>query len=45
MVKLTTDILTEHGYEAGSANNGVDGIKMVASEKPDLVSFDVVMPH
>jgi diguanylate cyclase (GGDEF)-like protein len=44
MVKLTTDILTEHGYEVVSANNGVDGIKMVASEKPDLVLLDVVMP-
>ena len=44
MVKLTTDILTEHGYEVVSANSGVDGIKMVASEKPDLVLLDVVMP-
>lgn len=44
MVKLTTDILTEKGYEVVSANNGVDGIKMVASEKPDLVLLDVVMP-
>ena len=44
MVKLTTDVLTEHGYEVVSANNGVDGIKMVASENPDLVLLDVVMP-
>jgi len=44
MVRLTTDILTKHGYEVVSANNGVDGIKMVASEKPDLVLLDVVMP-
>ena len=44
MVKLTTDVLTKHGYEVVSANNGVDGIKMVASEKPDLVLLDVVMP-
>jgi len=44
MVKMTTDILTEKGYEVVSANNGIDGIKMVASEKPDLVLLDVVMP-
>lgn len=44
MVRLTTDILTKHGYEVVSANNGVDGIKMVATEKPDLVLLDVVMP-
>ncbi len=44
MVKLTTDILKEKGYEVVSASNGVDGIKMVMSEKPDLVLLDVVMP-
>jgi diguanylate cyclase (GGDEF)-like protein len=44
MVKLTTDILREKGYEVVSASNGVDGIKMVMSEKPDLVLLDVVMP-
>lgn len=44
MVKLTTDILSEKGYEVVSASNGLDGIKMVAAEKPDLVLLDVVMP-
>ncbi len=44
MVKLTTDILKERGYDVVSASNGVDGIKMVMSEKPDLVLLDVVMP-
>jgi diguanylate cyclase (GGDEF)-like protein len=44
MVKLTTDILTEKGYEVVSASNGLDGIKMVMTEKPDLVLLDIVMP-
>lgn len=44
MVKLTTDILTENGYEVVSANNGIDGIRKVMTEKPDLVLLDVVMP-
>jgi diguanylate cyclase (GGDEF)-like protein len=44
MVKLTQDILLEKGYDVVSATNGVDGIKMVMSEKPDLVLLDVVMP-
>jgi diguanylate cyclase (GGDEF)-like protein len=44
MVKLITDILEEKGYEVVSANNGIDGIKMVMAEKPDLVLLDVVMP-
>ncbi|MGI6668419.1 MAG: response regulator [Acetivibrionales bacterium] len=43
-VKLVKDILTEKGYEVVSANNGIDGIRMVTVEKPDLVLLDVVMP-
>lgn len=44
MVKLTTDILSQKGYDVVSASNGLDGIKMVAAEKPDLVLLDLVMP-
>lgn len=44
MVKLIKDILTEKGYEVVSANNGIDGINMVMTEKPDLVLLDIVMP-
>jgi len=45
MVKLTKDILSANGYyEVVSANNGLDGIKMVAAEKPSLVLLDIVMP-
>ena len=44
MVKLTSDILREKGYEVVSANNGLDGIKMVAAEKPHLVLLDIIMP-
>ena len=44
MVKLITDVLSDKGYMVVSAHNGVDGIKMVAAEKPDLVLLDIVMP-
>jgi len=44
MVRFTTDILSAKGYEVVTADNGLDGIKMVASEKPDLVLLDIVMP-
>ena len=44
MVKITTDILKEKGYAVVSAGNGLDGIKMVSTEKPDLVLLDVIMP-
>lgn len=44
MIHITSDILREKGYEVIASSNGPDGIKMVASEKPDLVLLDVVMP-
>jgi diguanylate cyclase (GGDEF)-like protein len=44
MVKLITDILSDKGYMVVSAHNGVEGIKMVAAEKPDLLLLDIVMP-
>lgn len=44
MVKLTKDILGANGYDVVSASNGLEGIKMVASEKPSLVLLDIVMP-
>ena len=44
MVRLITDILLSEGYEVISASNGLDGIRRVAEEKPDLVILDIVMP-
>ena len=44
MVKLTTNVLKERGYEVVAAYDGMDGIRMVSEEKPDLVLLDVVMP-
>ena len=43
MIKLTTNVLIEKGYEVVTANNGTDGKRMVAAEKPDLALLDVVM--
>ena len=44
MTQIITDILIENGYEVVSANNGLTGVKMVSTEKPDLVLLDIVMP-
>ena len=33
MVKLTRDTLEEKGFDVVSANNGMDGIRMVMTEK------------
>lgn len=32
------------GFEVSTANNGVDGLAKVQSEKPDLVLLDIIMP-
>lgn len=45
MIKLTTDILREAGYEVIiTASNGLQGLQKVSEEKPDLVILDAVMP-
>ena len=44
MVKLTADILQSRDYKVVSASDGIDGLRMVTEEKPDLVLLDIVMP-
>ncbi len=43
VVKLT-QLLTKHGYDVLTAENGERGIAMVRKETPDVVLMDVVMP-
>jgi adenylate cyclase len=43
-VKLLADLLTVKGYAVATAANGADALAKVASEKPDLVLLDVMMP-
>jgi adenylate cyclase len=43
-VKLLVDLLTLKGYLVVTASNGEDALAKVASEKPDLVLLDVMMP-
>ena len=43
-VKLLVDLLTVKGYVASSAVNGEDALAMIATEPPDLVLLDVMMP-
>ena len=44
-VRLLEAVLVGHGYDVISATNGTDALERVASEKPDLVLLDVVMPE
>jgi len=38
-----TQLLTE-GYVVTTANNGVEAIKAITAEKPDIILLDLVMP-
>lgn len=46
MRMMLKDILTKNGYEiAGEAPNGLKGVEMYKSEKPDAVTMDITMPE
>ena len=42
-MQLMTLYLRDNGYQVVSANNAIDGLELVAKEKPDVVITDVVM--
>lgn len=37
-------LLSKHGHEVFTANNGEDGVNFARSDLPDLILMDVVMP-
>jgi twitching motility two-component system response regulator PilH len=39
-----SDVLTRGGYTVRTAENGVDAMKRLEEDKPDLILMDVVMP-
>ena len=43
-VKFLVDVLAFKGYSVVTASGGLEGLKKVRSEKPDLVLLDVMMP-
>lgn len=44
-LRMITMILEPEGYEVVTAENGVEAIRKVESEDPDLVLLDVMMPE
>ena len=44
LVSGTSKILASAGYDVIQAESGESGIKMAASDNPDLILMDVVMP-
>ncbi|HKP66700.1 MAG TPA: response regulator, partial [Casimicrobiaceae bacterium] len=43
-VKLLADVLRVRGYTVTTATNGEDALSSIASDRPDLVLLDVMMP-
>ena len=43
-LKLLRDVLRYSGYEVIEATSGEDGVRLAASEKPDLILMDLQLP-
>lgn len=44
MIELIRLILMRHGFEVIGANGGLEGVRMIHEELPDLVLLDIMMP-
>lgn len=44
-VTFLTTLLRDNGYTTRSAGDGDEARKLLAAEKPDLVTIDIVMPN
>lgn len=45
MVTFLSTLLEDHGYVTVTATDGEEGMTKVKSEKPDLISLDLLMPN
>lgn len=45
MRKIYHDKFTKAGFEFIEATNGIEGTNKIASEKPDLVLLDLILPR
>jgi CheY-like chemotaxis protein len=45
ILENTTEILQLAGYAVVTAVNGIEGLKMAESDKPDLILCDIMMPQ
>lgn len=44
MISLIRHILGRKGFEVRGATSGVDGLKMIHEDKPELILLDLMMP-
>jgi DNA-binding response OmpR family regulator len=45
IIRLIQIVLKKHGYEVITAADGKEALEKAASEQPDLILLDVMMPH
>ncbi len=45
MVTFLCALLEDHGYVTVTATDGEEGMTKIKSEKPDLISLDLLMPN
>jgi len=45
MITFLSTLLEDHGYETISAVDGDEGLAKIQSDKPDLISLDLLMPN
>ena len=45
MISFLSAFLEDNGFEVSSAFDGDQALKMLESEKPDLVTLDIMMPN
>jgi len=45
MVMFLSTLLEDNGYDIATAVDGEEGMEKVKSEKPDLISLDLLMPN
>lgn len=43
-IDYATAVLEENGYQAISAEDGLEGMEKARTEKPDLILLDIMMP-
>lgn len=45
VVTFISTVLTDNGYEAVTAKDGVEALERVKERRPDLISLDITMPE
>ena len=45
VVKYLTSLLEDNGYETCTAGDGLEAMKVLKAERPDLITLDLEMPE